>query len=378
MKVAIVHDYLYDYGGAERVLEALKEVWPEAPVYTAWVDWGWLKENKPGWKNWEIRTSWFQRVPFKRKLTSPLRFLTPYVWENFDFSEFDVVVSSAAWFITKGIVTRPETLHVCYCHTPPRYLYGYPTARDWRKSWLTRTYAQVVNPGLRMYDFLAAQRVDKFVTNSENTRKRIQKFYRREAKVIYPPVGMEISAVSKASKGDYYLMVNRLVGMKRIDLAIAAAKKSGVNLKIVGSGREEKRLKRLAGRADNIEFLGHVSDERLYKLYGACKAVVYLAEEEDFGITPVEAMSFGKPVIAARSGGVQESVIDPITARRTKQKATGVLLSDLSVGAVARVLKNFDASKFSPAVSKARAKKFSKARFKKEMREFVESEYRKI
>ena len=118
MKVAIVHDYLFDYGGGERVLEALKEIWPEAPVYTAWVDWGWVGRTRPAWKQWDIRTSWFQRVPFKKKLTSPLRFLTPYVWEGFDFSGFDVVVSSAAWFITKAIVTRPETLHVCYCHTP--------------------------------------------------------------------------------------------------------------------------------------------------------------------------------------------------------------------------------------------------------------------
>lgn len=371
MRVALVHDYLFDYGGAERVLEVLHEIWPKAPVYTAWVDWGWLNKNKPEWEEWEIRPSWFQNIPFKRKLTSPLRFLAKAVWESFDLKEFDVVISSAAWFITKGVITRAETLHVCYCHTPPRYLYGLPTARDWKRSWLTRTYAVVVNPFLRHYDFLAAQKVDKFVTNSENTRRRIQKFYRRDARVIYPPVAMQpkLPITNYQLPNGYFLMVNRLVGMKRVDVAVKAAKKNGVSLKILGTGIDEGRLKRMAGDAENIEFLGYVSDEKLGELYAGCLAVVYLADEEDFGITPVEAMMHGKPVIAVNSGGVKESVVDG---------ETGILLKNLSVEKLVEVLKKFKAqsSKFKVDDIKTQAKKFSKGRFMKEMKEFVEKEYK--
>ena len=366
MKVALVHDYLFDYGGAERVLEALHEIYPEAPVYTAWADYAWIRKQRREWCDWEIRVSWFQNIPWKRKLTSPLRFLAPFVWESLDLSQFDVVISSAAWFITKGLITRPETLHVCYCHTPPRYLYGYPTSR--KSSWLTRLYAGIVNPGLRMYDFLAAQRVDVFVANSENVKRRIEKFYRREAIVVYPPIGVfsnQESGIRNQGDGNYFLMVNRLVGPKRVDIAIEAAKKSGVDLKIVGSGPEENRLRELADK--HIEFLGYVDDDKLATLYANCKAVIYLGEEEDFGITPVEAMSFGKPVIGAKSGGIVETVNDK----------TGVLLEEVSVGKLAEILKQWDKKWDSKEINK-QAEKFSKKEFQRKMKELVETEYNKL
>lgn len=379
MRVALVHDYLYDYGGAERVLEALHELWPKAPVYTSWVDWQWLKRTKPEWREWEIHPSWFQWMPFKRTLTSPLRFLARPIWESFDLSSYDVVISSAAWFITKGVKTKPSTLHICYCHTPPRYLYGYPTGVEWERSWPTRTYAMMINPYMRMYDFESAQNVDKFVCNSEEVRGRIKKFYRREATVIYPPIGVSTKhqipstkqqgdpSSAKAMEGKYFLMVNRLVRMKRVDIAIKAAKKAGIKLVIVGKGADEERLRQIAGDAEKITFAGGVSDERLVELYAGCKAVVHLAEEEDFGITPVEAMSFGKPVIAANSGGVKESVVDG---------KTGVLVDDVSVDSVATVLKNFDTTKYRSAEIRRVAKRFSKERFLREMKSFVEKEYR--
>lgn len=369
MKVAIVHDYLYDYGGAERVLEALHEIWPEAPVYTAWVDWEWLKRTKPEWQKWEMRTTWFQYLPWKNILTSPLRFLAAWVWESLDLSGYDVVISSAAWFITKGVVTRPETLHVCYCHTPPRYLYGYATAT--KQNGLVKLYGEVVNPGLRMYDYLAAQRVDKFVCNSEEVKRRIAKFYRREAEVIYPPVA-QVAKVAKVAQRDYFLMVNRLVESKKVDVGIEAAKRAGVKLKIVGTGREETRLKQLAGGAENIEFLGYVDDDQLQRLYAECRAVVYLPEDEDFGITPVEAANFGKPVIAVKGGGVTESVVDGVT---------GVLMDELRVEGLTKIFKEFTNLRkyeFKTDEIKKHAEKFSKDRFKREMKELVEREFSKF
>ena len=183
MKIALVHDYFYVFGGAERVLQALKEIWPQAPVYTAWVDWPWLKQHQPDWQNWQIIPSWFDKLAFKRKLCSPLRFLAPKIWSSFDLSAFDVVISSSAWYMSKGVsLSRKKNskkpLHICYCHTPPRYLYGYPTAFDYQRSWLIKLYAALINPFLRYYDFNSSQAVDFFIANSREVQQRINKFYR--------------------------------------------------------------------------------------------------------------------------------------------------------------------------------------------------------
>ena len=186
MNVALVHDYLGEFGGAERVLMALSEMFPAAPIYTAFVRPGPAYER---FKHRDLRPSWAQKIPgFATKLHSPLRFLAPLIWESFDFRDYDLVISSCSWYITKGILTRPETVHIAYIHTPPRYLYGYPTSINWQKYWPLRVYARVVNHYLREYDFVAAQRPDILIANSENTRRRIQKFYRRDATVVYPPV----------------------------------------------------------------------------------------------------------------------------------------------------------------------------------------------
>lgn len=372
MRVALVHDYLYDYGGGERVLEALHELWPKAPVLTSWVDWTWLRTHKPEWQSWDIRSSWFQWVPFKRRLTSPLRFLAPLIWESFDLSRFDVVISSDAWFMCKGVVVRPGAVHVCYCHTPPRFLYGYPTAR--RQSTLARAYAILINPFMRYYDFVSAQKVHVFVANSENTKRRIEKFYRRQARVVYPPVSIATSDQRLATRRSttkpytlntkpYFLMVNRLVKPKRVDVAIEAAKRAGVRLKIAGTGREEKRLRQLAAGTNKVELLGYVPDSELASLYAGARAVLYLAEEEDFGITPVEAMAYGKPVIAAKSGGVIESVIDG---------KTGILLEKVSVTTVTRAIETFRPGRFRVTDCQTQARRFSKEQFKRKMRDLVE------
>jgi len=395
MRIALVHDYLYTFGGAERVLEAFHQIWPQAPIYTAWVDKNWLKTNKPEWQNWDIRPSWFQKIPFKKQLTSPLRFLAPQVWESFNFSDYDVVLTSAAWFITKGVITPKTTLNLCYCHTPPRYLYGYPTARDWQKNPLTRAYATLVNPFMRQYDYLSSKRVDKFICNSREVQSRIKKFYKRTATIIHPPASLDAkhlragppasldakhlragppaslsvhkSSILNHKSGNYFLMVNRLVHPKRVHLAIKAFKKlPHLNIKIVGTGPEASRLQKLATNSSNITFLGHVTDTKLHSLYANSTAVIYLADQEDFGITPIEAQSFGKAVIAANSGGIPETVIN---------NKTGILIKSPTSKKLVSVLQNFDPTKFDSQKISDHAKQFSATNFKKKIKTFVQTEY---
>ncbi|MDO8551359.1 MAG: glycosyltransferase [bacterium] len=370
MKVALVHDYLKEFGGAERVLKALSEIWPEAPIYTAFM----VPDSTAGraFAGKRIFTSWANKLLQFENLYSPLRFLTPLIWESFDFRTYDVVISSASWYITKGIVTQPETLHVCYCHTPPRWLYGYQTAVEWKRFWPVRIYGEIVAHLLRPYDFLSSQRVDEFVCNSENVRNRINKFYRRDARVIYPPVETEKikEATEDLEPEDYFLIAGRVVGAKGLDMAIEAANKLKVNLKIVGESAglrfEERKLHRMKGQT--VEFLGRVSDNELYKLYGKCLAFLALARDEDFGIVPVEAMAAGKPVVAYRGGGYLESVVEG---------KTGVFFDEYSTEGLIRVLRDFKGETFKPEDCRRQARKFSKERFKKEIKDFVEEKWSK-
>lgn len=359
MKVALVHDYLREYGGAERVVEALHEIWPEAPLYTSFVD----KDGMGGFwerfKNYDIRTSFAQKIPFFPKFASPLRFLIPWIWESFNFDAYDLIISSAGSYITKGILTPAESLHICYCHTPPRALWGLPTASNWKNNFFGRILVPIMTHNLRQYDYLAAQRVDFLIANSKNTEERIRKFYRREAKVIYPPVNLPETYSKK--NGEYYLAVGRLSREKRIDLAIEVCRKLKLPLKIVGTGTLENNLRRLAGFS--ASFLGKISDEELSKVYEGAKALVFTAEEEDFGIVPVEAMASGRPVIAIRQGGVRETVIDG---------KTGVFFDELTEESLEKAIEKFEKMKILPDDCRKQAEKFSKERFKREMKEFVE------
>lgn len=376
MKVALVHDYLGEFGGAERVLLALSEIWPEAPIYTAFYKKG------PAWerlKNRDIRVSWAHYIPgFSTFLYSPLRFLAPFIWNSFDFSQYDLIITSASWYVTKGVVKRTKdkgqrTIEICYCHTPPRYLYGYPTSVEWAKYWPVRVYAGIVNHFMRMYDWNSAQKVDYFIANSENVRRRIEKFYRREAEVIYPPVELpkiknqklNIKNTNQNLKS-YYLIVSRVVGGKGLELAVEAANKMGFPLKVVGAPAGYSTLyKGLQKKAKkNVEFLGFVSDEKLVKLYAGAKAFLALARDEDFGITPVEAMLSGTPVIAYKGGGYMETVIDG---------KTGIFFDDYSVQGLAGAIKKFQATSFNPVTIKKHTEKFSKERFKKQIKEFINS-----
>jgi len=384
MKVAIVHDYIKEYGGAERVLEALCEAYPNAPIYTAFVD-----KNSTAYehfKNRKIIKSWFGYIPFASKLASPLRFLTPLIWGSFsakgglikdwDLSQYDVIISSASWYVTKGFGTggsdRKKPIEICYCHTPPRWLYGYETSVNFQKHTLIRWYATVVGHFLRLYDFKSAQKVDYFIANSKETKARIGKFYRRDATVIYPPVSLPLANLKSQTTNpkDYYFIVSRIVGGKGLELAVDAAASSGFELKIAGSEAgyySSEDLKTRAG--NNIEFLGQVTDRELAVLYKGAKAFLALARDEDFGITPVEAMLSGTPVIAYNGGGYKESVIDPSTG--SGQAPTGILFDDYSTNGLISAIERFEKTKFDPIAIEGHAQKFGKERFIKEIKEFV-------
>jgi len=370
LKIALVHDYLNEFGGAERVLLALSEMYPDAPIYTAFYKSGSKAHNR--FKNKDIRVSWAHYIPgFSGKLHSPLRFLAPQIWGSFDFTDYDLIISSASWYITKGITVPSPATHICYCHTPPRYLYGYPTSIEWQKYWLVRQYAKVVNHKLRMYDFESAQKVDFFIANSKNVQKRIQKFYRRDSTVIYPPV--DLPQIELARKGDYFLVISRIVGGKGLQLAIEAANSLKVPLKVVGASAgwstEYQTIQKLAGKT--VEFIGYVDDDQLARLYSGAKAFLALAQDEDFGITPVEAMGAGTPVVAYYGGGYKETVIDPDTAKATGQAATGIFFKDYNSGSLAKAMKKIDQLNIKEADCRAQAAKFSKDRFSSEFTAFV-------
>ncbi|MFS8159600.1 MAG: glycosyltransferase [Candidatus Roizmanbacteria bacterium] len=308
MKIALVHDHLLEFGGAERVLVAFKRIFPEADVYVAAYKPEVVKRWIPDFKSWKVHTSWASHIPFYNKLYSPLRFLTPWIWESFDLSGYDVVLSSSGWFMSKGVITKPHTRHISYIHHPPSYLYFYQTAIEWQKYWLVKVYAHFINHFLRMWDFTASQRPDVLVSNSQETQGRIRKFYRRDAQVIYPPVEISSKEPEYTDKKDYYITLSRIAFKKHIDVLIKAANEKKFNLKIIGTGRDEGVLKALAG--PTVEFMGHVSDQKRDELLSGAKAFLNASVEEEFGIAPVEAMGYGVPVIAFSSGGLKETVIN--------------------------------------------------------------------
>lgn len=362
MKVALVHDYLNEFGGAERVLLALTEIWPKAPIYTAFYQQGSTAGQR--FKHRKIIASWAQNIPFfKDWLYSPLRFLAPTIWSSFSaksgqgFSQYDLVISSSSWYITKGFN------EICYCHTPPRWLYGYQTSMNWQKYWPVRVYGTIIGHFMRLYDFRQAQKVKYFIANSEEVKKRIWKFYRREATVIYPPV--DLPKPGKTKKQNFYLIVSRLVGGKGIELGIVAAKKYGFKLKIVGEGPLDLPAgKAGCARGKPVEFLGEVSDHELVKLYSQAKGFLALSRDEDFGITPVEAMACGTPVVAFKGGGYLETVVEG---------KTGVFFKEQTAESLGEAIKKLERMGIKSQDCVEQAKKFSKERFKREIREFVES-----
>jgi len=360
MRVALVHDYLNQYGGAERVLEALVELFPSAPIYTLIYDSKITDRILPGRK---IRASFLQKIPL---IKSHHRFfppLMPLAVEKFDLSNYDLVISDSAAFI-KGIITKPETIHICYCHTPIRYAWddSHKYIREFNMPLLAKIFVPLFMNYLRLWDREAAYRVDKFICNSNFVAQRIKKYYKQEATVIYPPVDTR-EFVPGREIGDYFLMVGRLLVYKRFDIAIEVFNRLELPLKIIGDGPEMKKLKRLANW--NIEFLGELPSDKLKEYYQRCRALIF-PQEEDFGIVALEAMACGRPVIAYRGGGALESV---------KEKKTGLFFNEQTVNSLVEAVKNFNFSKFNPQIIRDHALKFDKEIFKKKIKEFIEKSY---
>lgn len=369
MKIALVHDQLQEFGGAERVLIALHEIFPKAPIYTAFLNPKTAKNNIDDFYKWNIVTSWAAKIPLIGKLYSPLRFLAPSIWESFDFSEFDVVISSSGWYMCKGIKTSKPTVHISYIHHPPRYLYGYETAVEWQKYWPVKIYATFVNYFLRKWDYSSSQRADVLIANSEETKRRIKKLYSRDSLVIYPPVELpDLSKVRKVIKSkvdEYYVTVSRLGKAKHIDLLIQTANVNKLNLKVVGKGRELAYLKSLAG--ETIEFITDAPDQQRDSLLKDAKAFLFASVDEEFGIAPIEAMGFGTPVIAYDSGGLKETVSPGLN---------GFLFKELSAESLYEEIKKLNAlseEKYLEMRRLARkeSEKYSFARFKKEIQSLI-------
>lgn len=366
MKIALVHDQLQEFGGAERVLVALKHIFPDAVVYTSFYNPKTLGIHAKHFEGWNIITSWANSVPFLNKLYSPFRFITPWIWESFDLREYDLVISSSGSYMSKGVITRPETTHICYLHHPPRYLYYYETAIEWQKYALIKIYGHLINHNLRIWDYLSSQRVDYFIANSHETKKRIQKFYRRDAEIIYPPVSISQNPPNYLPlTANYYLTVSRLARAKHVDILIHAANKQQFHLKIVGTGRDEKYLKSIAG--PTVEFMGSLNDHNLQTLYKNAKAFLFASVDEEFGIAPVEAMGYGLPVIAYKSGGLPETVKGGENGYLFKENDPDSLIEKI------KILESLSKEQYLSMKKSARktAEQFSEDMFIKTVKEFI-------
>lgn len=363
MKIALVHDYIKEFGGAERVLRVLSDMYPEAPIYTAFRLKGSSCDLAFGDRT-IIESKWAGLIKYGN-LYSPLRFLLPLIWRSIDLRQYDLVITSTSSYIARGFRVGDKTKVIAYCHTPPRFLYGYETSIHLMKYWIVRVYATVVNHFLRIFDLWSAGRVDKWVANSRNVAGRIWKFYRRESEVIYPPV--EVDALIKQSKGikkeDYFLIVSRLVGAKGLIESVKAARHLGFSLKIVGEAVGFSNIKGQLERYKEVELVGRVEDKELYKLYAEAKGFIALARDEDFGITPVEAMAAGTPVIAYNGGGFRETIVDG---------KTGILINGTDKKTIEKAMTRFSSIKWEREELISQARKFSKGVFIRKMKIAVE------
>jgi glycosyltransferase involved in cell wall biosynthesis len=353
-RVALVHDFLLDVRGAERVFEAICNVWPDADVFTAVYD----EEGTEGrFAHRRIHTSFLQRLRPTARTFRALLPLYPYAVEAFDLREYDLVISSAsAW--AHGVIVDEQAVHVCYCHNPFRYAWNAREGTLAEHGPLTRAGLRVLFNRWRQWDWIAAQRVDRYLANSETTRRRIKRYYGRDATVLHPPIDLGRFAPGK-SVGDYHLVVSELMPHKRINVAIDAFNRLQRPLVVVGDGPDARRLRRMAG--PTIRFEGRVDDLRVASLLARCRALVVTATEE-FGIAAIEAQAAGRPVIAAAAGGALETVLDG---------ETGTLARLDDVDSFRRAIEALDARDFDPARAVANAQRFSVEAFRARLSEQV-------
>jgi glycosyltransferase involved in cell wall biosynthesis len=367
LRVAIVHYWFIARSGGERVVEALAELFPQADLFSLVADHSTLA---PILQNRKLQTSFLQRVPGATKSHRHFLFLHPLALEQFDLSDYDLVISSESG-PAKGVITSPKTCHICYCHSPMRYIWDmYPEYRRGMKFPVGPIFSLTAHY-LRMWDHASASRVDYFVANSRFIASRIRKYYGRESTVIHPPVNVSAGKIS-GEKGKYYIAIGRLVEYKRFDLAIAACTQLGRRLKIIGAGPQEGVLRRMAG--PTVEFLGPVNDAELRANLAGCRSLLFPGEE-DFGIVPVEAQSFGKPVVAYGSGGVLETVRGILPNEAALENPTGVFFTEQSLSGLTQAMLEFESieHQFQPEIIREHSLQFDSAIFKQRISEFVAS-----
>jgi glycosyltransferase involved in cell wall biosynthesis len=353
MKIALVHDYLLEAGGAERVLRVLANMYPDAPIYTALTKNGTAKALFRDREIVESTWGWFLKIG---RFYSYFRFLLPWVWKSMDLTKYDVIITSCSGYIARGFKVRKDAKVIAYCHTPPRWLYGYDTPTGAQGKWWGKAFMWVVGPFVRYFDYQSAQRVDVWVANSWEVAKRIEKFYRKNATIIYPPITLLSKLSNTEGRENYYLMISRIVGGKGIYAASRAFKELGISLKIVGEVVDTK-LGKL------VDSVGRVSDDELGKLYTQAKGFVALARDEDFGMTVVESISHGTPVLAYNGGGYKETVIPG---------ENGILIDGTDSRSVNAGIKAMEKISWNREKIKKSAARFGRARFEKEMRKVID------
>ncbi len=360
MKVAIVHDWLTNLGGAERVVYQLHKLFPDAPIYTSVYD----PSTLPMFEDADVRTTYLQHLPFKHKhqLYAALR---PRAFRSLDLSEYDVVISSSS-AESKQVRVRDDAVHVCYCHTPIRYYWSHYYEYISNPSLgvlnpLARYILPIIVPYLRKSDLKAAKNVGYFIANSNEVKGRIKEYYKRNSEVVFPPVDVDRFEPKKESKRSGFIIAGRQTAYKRIDLAVEACTQLGLNLKVVGDGPEHSHLKRIAG--PTITFETNVNDSQMPKFFHEAEAFIF-PSFEDFGIVPIEAMAAGLPIIAYREGGANDYVVEG---------KTGTFFKKQTVNTLKKILQEFRPKDYSRAKIIAHAQQFSNERFKLEIEEFVNS-----
>ncbi len=369
-KIAIVADWLTNMGGAEKVVLALHEAFPDAPIYTS----TFTPEKMPDFAGLDIRTTHLQNLPGPLKnMHKFFPMQRVHAFRDLDLSEYDIIISSSSAEAKQVRKTRPDQIHICYCHTPVRYYWSHYD--EYRKdpgfgklNWLVRLAMPFFVPAQRKADYAAAQNVDVFVANSTEVQKRIQKYYNRTSTVIHPPVDIDRFTPAR-TRGDYYVALGRQVPYKRIDLAVGAATELGVKLKVYGDGSEHERLVNIAG--PSVEFFtdrfGNASDLEVTNALNNAKGFIFPAEE-DFGIVQVEALAAGAPVIALSRGGTKDIVEDGVS---------GVLFRDQNPDAIANAIRYAESLTFLPGTLRRKAKRFDKSLFITKIRKVVSDNYMK-
>ncbi len=354
VRIALVHDYLNQYGGAERVLEALHDIAPTAPIYTSI----YAAEAMPSaYRTWDIRPSWMQYLPAWRRLFRHYFMLYPMAFGTFNLRDYDLVISSSSAY-AKGVQVRSGAVHICYCHTPMRFVWQTDAyvARE-RIQGITQRVMRFLLQFLQRWDIQNSTGVTHFIANSQVVAARIKTYYGRDATIIPPPV--DLAPINTQAPGDYLLTGGRLVPYKRIDLAIQACTALDLPLVVFGDGRDKAALMRIAG--PSVRFVGRVSDAERQALFNGCRAFLFPGEE-DFGITPLEAMAAGRPVVAYRAGGA----LDTVNAGQT-----GIFFDQQTPEALMSALHELANHHWDTHIIRTHAESFGRDRFMQRIRDFM-------